>query len=213
MIKLGLLLVALTSCNRWVRPTPPAPETREAHIQQLRAVKVSMQCGNLIHHGSGVVVSDWQVLTAFHIVDCQSSLATIRVTDHTGEVFRFAPEKEWPSIDISRIQMATADSFDGKITPPTIRGRTMPMYEPVYIQTAMPKREEIIGEATGYSYGGSGYGSGGYRTFSYIAPTQSGNSGSGVYDIDGRLVGIHSKRSAETGLGYASLIVEEMIPR
>lgn len=214
MIRLGLLLTALVSCNQWVRPKQPVSEVREAHMQKLLAVKVEMRCGDSgkTHYGSGVMVSDWQVLTAMHVVDCQTAIANIHVTTNKGR-FRFASEKEWAGADISRIQMASADTLGIRVSPPTVRVRRMMTHDQVYIQAAMPKREELYGECSGYTYGGAEYGSKGYRTFSYTTSTQPGNSGSGVYDIDGNLVGIHVRHSDETEYGYASIVLDEMIPR
>jgi V8-like Glu-specific endopeptidase len=160
------------------------------------------------------MVSDWQVLTALHVVDCQSAIATIYVTNNKGKRWRFSPEKEWRGADISRIQMASADTFHRKISPPRLRLNHLTRYEPVYIQAGHPKREEVIGQSTGWSYGGNGYGEPLAGKFSYRdAATQPGNSGAGVYDREGQLVGIHVEHADGTKLGYASYVTEEMIPR
>ncbi len=217
MLRLGLLLTSLVACNQWVRPKPLSESLRSADEQKMYAVKVEARCapfgGSGVNRvGSGVMVSDWQVLTALHVVDCQPALVTIYVTSPKGR-WRFAPEKEWRGSDIARIQMASGDTFGQKVRPPVLRLARLPMYEPVYVQAAQPEREEIIGESTGYSYGGVTYGGYPKGEFSYKIRTQPGNSGSGVYDRFDKLVGIHTKRSEETNIAYASFILEEMIPR
>ena len=164
--------------------------------------------GESLKVGSGVMVSEWQVLTAMHVVDCQAAIARIHVITPSGKRYRFSPEKEWKEYDISRIQMASADSFRLGVSPPTLRLTSVAKHEPVYIQAAWPKRVEVMGEATGREYyGGQTYG--GYIT--YAAGTQSGNSGSGVYDIDGNLIGIHVGETA-IGTKKGSRVTSDMIP-
>jgi len=168
--------------------------------------------GGGLHIGSGVMVSEWQVLTALHIVDCQSAIANIHVTTDQGKRYRFSPEKEWRDMDISRIQMVCGDSFNRGVSPPTLRLTDLTIWEPLYIQAYEPKREEIIGEATGYSYGGSGYGGSRSTRASYKADTKGGNSGSPVYDINGDLVCIHVATRID-GTKECSIVADDMIPR
>jgi S1-C subfamily serine protease len=207
------IIFALIGCNAWVRPSPPPPDLRTPAEQQSYAVIVESHCSNSFEEkhntGSGVMVSDWQVLTALHVVDCQASIPDIHVTTRNGR-WRFSPEKEWRKTDVARIQISSADNLKQRVNPPAIRSSALASFEPVYVQAAWPYADEVIGQSTGYSnaFGGIGYGG----TFSYHAQTQPGNSGSGVYDRENRLVGIHIKH-ADTGVGYASYVTSEMIPR
>jgi V8-like Glu-specific endopeptidase len=158
------------------------------------------------------MVSEWQVLTALHVVECKSAIATIRVTTGEGKRYHFSPEKEWKDNDVARIQMSSGDSFNRDVSPPTLRLTRLTRWEPVYIQAAHPDREEIIGEATGYAYGGSGYGGSRDTRYVYKAATQKGNSGSAVYDINGDLVCIHVGYRADD-TKECGTVTEEMLPR
>jgi S1-C subfamily serine protease len=209
----AIIILGLTSCNAWVRPAPSPAQARFPADQQLLAVKVESTCdpfddGGNTKVGSGVIVSEWQVLTAFHVVDCGAAIANIHVTTKNGKRYRFSPEKEWQESDISRIQMATADRFRLGVSPPLIRLSSISKWEPIYIQAAWPDRVEIVGEPTGWGYYGEELSSG---KFKYSAPTQPGNSGSAVYDIDGNMIAIHIGETAY-GDKEGSRVVPVMIP-
>ncbi len=217
MIRAGLLLAALASCNAWTRPAPRQEEIRQPEVQRGMAVKVEATCdpfkdGGKSKAGSGVMVSEWQVLTAQHVIDCPSAIVSIHVTTDRGNRYRFSFEKEWKDNDVARIQMSSGDSFRRNVSPPTLRLTRLTRWEPVYIQAAWPEREEIIGEATGYAYGGSGYGGSRDTRSVYKAATQKGNSGSGVYDINGDLVCIHVGYRADD-TKECGTVTEDMLPR
>lgn len=209
MIRLGLLVAVLSGCNQWVRPTPYPADTRNSFEQQLATVSVQSSCdpfddGGKLHVGSGVMVSDWQVLTAFHVGNCSSSIPTIRVTTADG-TWRFAYEKSWPSVDVIRLQLSSADSITPRLVPPAIRDYALTQDEPLYINAGKPSWELIVGGATGDSFGED------LQTFTYGADTQSGNSGAGIYDFEGSLVGIHL--GTVGGRKYGARVTQEMIPR
>ncbi len=210
----AIIILGLTSCNAWVRPAPSPERTRVPTEQRDLAVKVEMRCNtfddtSVVRVGTGVIVSEWQVLTAMHVVDCQTDIARISVTTRAGKRYSFSPEKEWPKSDISRIQMASADSFRLDVSPPTLRLTPIPKFEPLYIQAAWPERVEVFGEATGHEYyGGNSYGG---SRLTYTARTQEGNSGSGIYDLDGHLVGLHSGVMKD-GYKAGSRVTHDMIP-
>ena len=219
MRRFALLSLTLLSCNRWVRPDPQPAVTRQPDSQSASAVRIEMTCdpfedGGKLSVGSGVMVSEWQVLTALHVVDCQSAIADIHVTTTAGRRYRFSPEREWVITSlaqrdgVARIQMASGDSLRPRFPPPTVRETLVTFYEPLYIQTAEPTHEEKIAEATGWEYGGASYGG---TTFTYKAPTVPGNSGSGIYDIDGQLVGVHLGTKGED-LRYGAIVTPDMVP-
>lgn len=207
-----LLLAAIASCNRLARPALLPVDRRSPDTQHAMAVKVIAYCSNgKRNSGTGVMVSGWHVLTALHVIECPSSVVIDVVSGERR--WRFTTEKEWRDADVARIQMDGAGEFNRKVNPPVLRLARLPMYEPVYMQAALPVWKEIAGESTGYSYGGVTYGAGSLRKeFSYEIISQPGNSGSGVYDRMGQLVGIHTKRSVVASIGYASYVIEDMIP-
>jgi hypothetical protein len=220
----GVAFILLTACNAWVRPTPPPPLHRSPEQQRAATVRIESRCdpfndGALtkLRVGSGVMVSDWQVLTALHVVECTSAIPTIKVFNQDGRMWKFAPEREWlytwlPGRDgIARIQMLSADTLRPRLVPPTLREKDwMGTREPVYIQTA---EQEKIFEATGWMYGGDGYGGKvyTYRPSGLSDPTEDGDSGSGEYDIDGALIGIHLGHMPD-GRSYGAMAQNVMLP-
>lgn len=227
MNRFSLLLLSLAACNQMIRPTPPEARPRNPSEQRASVVKIESYCGPFEEGvldrsaiGTGVIVSDWQVLTALHVVDCQSTIPTITVTNFRGLRWKMAPEREWlfeitgaPGRDgISRLQMASGDSFAPGFDPPAITGKVPDFWDPLYIETAFPERHETIGEATGLEYGGSQYGG---TIFTYEANTDFGNSGSPAFDINGYLVGIHlgkSNSEKDVMLRYGGLVTADMVP-
>jgi hypothetical protein len=216
---IGLLLL-LTSCNQWIRSSSPPAERRGLDRQRASAVKVIATCdpfddGGEIRSGTGVIVSEWQVLTALHIVDCTAAIAQIRVMSPDGRWRRFAPEKEWvfdilPGRDgIARIQLASADTLQPRIGPPSLAQYPALELETFFIQSAEPKWQTILGESTGRRYGDPVSSLGAVIT--YYAETEEGDSGSAVYDINGDLYGIHLGRWA-SDVRYAGVVTSEMIP-
>lgn len=184
--------------------------------QRLAAVSVTVDCDvddiRREHRtGSGVMVSDWQVLTALHVVDC-ISIPTIHVaTEH--DVWRFAPEKEWKiphsNDGIARIQMASGDHLSPRLRPPLLRLSDPDSYDPLYLQAGSPRFEERMQEASGWTYGGGTYGA---VMITYRGPTEEGNSGAGVYDMANRLVAIHLGHQEDGVRKYGMLVTPEMVP-
>lgn len=221
MNRLVLLTLTLTACNQWVRPTPPPASPRSIQDQWDAAVKIESSCdpfedGGRAGIGTGVMVSDWQVLTALHVVDCQSAIAQIKVTTSTGQRYRFAPEKEWvlkslkERDGIARIQLLSADTLSPRVRPPTLHEGPVVMDEPLYMQVTQPKQEERVMHATGWAYGGESYGG---TTITYTGISESGNSGAALYDIEGAITSIHLGSSGEPArLKYGAVVTPDMVP-
>lgn len=220
MIRLGLFLTVLSACNQWVRAEPPPAHTRSLSEQWDAAVTVKMTCdpfedGMLAHGrvGTGVMVSDWQVLTALHVVDCQSTVPSIWVTNKRGRTWRFAPEKEWvfdltgTRDGVARIQMRSADSLSPRFAPPTVVNDIPDPGELMFMQVAVPQKAEFIVEATGSAFGSKALGE---IVIKYWAQTRTGNSGAAVYNWNGDLVGIHLGRTTDE-IGYGAMVTPEML--
>ncbi len=212
--RLALLSLALLSCNRWVRSDPPPSQLRDPNSQHSMRALIEVRCNAFdddefmveTRKASGVIVSDWQVLTALHVVDCPA-IPVIHVVTDRGR-WRFAPEKEWRSVDVARIQMASGDDLGSGIKPPTLSEERLIRHDQVYIQTAFPQPSEVLGSVVD-GFGGNGYGGATY--FSYHATTEKGNSGSGIYDTKGNLVGIHVGKTA-AGTPYGAYVNPDMVP-
>lgn len=211
-----VLTLLLPACNQWVRPQPAEDRPRTLHEQRQAAMKVVAECdpfedGGTRHVGTGVMVSDWQILTALHVVDCPAALPTIRVTNVNGQTWRFAPEKEFVLTSlkkrdgVARLQLTSADTLVPRMNPPKISFDTTIMYEPFFVQVGAPRHAQLLGDA--YA-DGERYEN---ELVTYQAPTQSGNSGAGVYDLDNELVGIHLGDAGD-GRRYGARVTSEMIP-
>lgn len=226
--RVAISVLTLAACNKWVRPEPAPASTRTQHEQSASVVKIESRCdpfgnGTLGKSkvGTGVIVSDWQVLTALHVVDCPAAIPTIRVTNVNGLRWSIVPEREWeitipgnyPGRDgISRLQMATADSFSPGFDPPAVTGRTPEFYDMLYIHTAYPDRHETVAQASGIEYGGAQYGG---QIYTCWANTESGNSGSPQFDIDGFMIGLHLgvvNDDNDPMLRYGALVTAGMVP-
>lgn len=208
----SVLLLTL-GCNHWVRPEPPPPRTRTVDEARDMAVTVRVTCqsvgGRVDRVASGVAVTDWQVLTARHVVDCPT-YPDIWVETWTGERWRFAPEREWAEQDVARIQIRSRDrlrirdarGYQRTIIPPSLREPSWG--EQVFLFSAWPHWGELPGVVLSV----------GPWTVRTSAETTGGMSGSGVYDEWGHLVGIHTASwSGPFGTGAElGRATEEMVP-
>lgn len=185
-----LVLPLLISCISIPRVPP---DIRLAPEQIATAVLVATDCvaedgfsGALSFDnsgkGSGVIISERHVLTAAHAADCKGTvlpMSRVRLPD--GRQFRMVIDKIDHDLDLARLELASADTFKMKIPPPKV-GRIPVKDDPVCMATGMPKRGWNCGpmiETRGIN-----------RVILHAASTTMGNSGSGLYDGDGNLVGI-----------------------
>jgi V8-like Glu-specific endopeptidase len=215
----------LTACNAWVRPTPPPAQRRSTTDREDASVRIESYCdpfgdGTMAKatYGVGVMVSDWQVLTAIHLVECPA-IQSVRVTTNTGRFWRMSYQREWvndllPTRDgIIRLQLNSADTLSPNVPPPTLRPwpQTLSYDEPLWIQSYFGDGwtpEQSHAWASGHSYGSNN----GPEIFFYEGKTEEGDSGSGVYDQDGNLVGIHLGRLGSQDIAYGALVTQEMLP-
>jgi S1-C subfamily serine protease len=175
---------------------PGIPRAREA--QGLSTVRVDAMCIVLdpfsdgdtpkipdsIAFGSGmatgVIVSNRHILTANHAVACPE-IPYVTVVFPDGHRRRTMVIREDVKLDLALLEVQSADPIPGAY-PPTI-GSVQPG-DPVCSVTAAPTWGWNCGTVDKF-YDRSKKGDIGFRA--HIAP---GNSGSGLYDIEGRLVGI-----------------------
>ena len=152
--------------------------------------------------GSGVIMDSRTILTALHVVECPY-LRDIHVTTSTGKRVRATIDRSWPDRDIVRLIVDAKDGF-GDVAPLAI-GRPPEVGTVVCTASAVPERGESCGPMSGYSEtptcpsqkDGSGVWC--HDTL-YDAIAISGNSGSGMYDEAGALVGILTGGSAVWGI-------------
>ena len=168
---LSIVLAVCGACglpDRGVRR--PAPE------QDRAAVRIDTMCGS---SGSGVIVSRAQVLTALHVV-LSCPMGRLAVTDADGTV-RLAELEIATNRDVARLVLAEGEpdfpiGSIPRVKPARVGAR-------VCISAAAPKRGRACGTVRKVAPNPTG-------GVEHSAPTVPGNSGSGLYDAYGSLVGI-----------------------
>jgi hypothetical protein len=165
-----LLLILLVACRLpHIEPAPRMPWQQHASD-----VRVESSCGEFGNNGSGsgVIISERHVLTAAHVVSC-SSLPYVHVTLASGRRLRMIVERDdlmfGSGTDVARLEIASAEWFDVGIAPPALG--------------------TLVGGMTVCLMAGCG------RAYPYDrglveVPSSPGDSGLGVYDWYGRLLGI-----------------------
>ncbi len=130
--------------------------------------------------GSAVIVSSSQVLTAFHVVDDPACMYSVEYPDASRVAMRV--EAVWQPLDVARLTTLTGTFKE----PPILGIGVAPLPgDTVCIVSAIPHYARSCGEVQWY--GGPIDKAGNLR---HDALTQPGNSGAGVYDRRGLLVGI-----------------------
>lgn len=145
-------------------------------------------------YGSGVILDARHVLTALHVVDCHYDQAIV-VTMSNGRRIRMHTEKIWRDSDLARLVIASAAKF-GDIAPPMIA--PIHLGESVCTDVAYPDRGGACGIVFDMRPSAD-------LNVAMHLPVYHGNSGGGIYDTDGNLVGIVTASTFDTadpiGLG------------
>lgn len=172
---LGVVLVL--GCGGRLGRTPVGPNhAANLMAQRARAVIVSTPCGS----GSGVAVGPHHVLSAAHVATCLTGDITIKAGD--GKVRDAVVEIVSLEADLVRLRIVGEDlPFHPLETAPVEDGMH------VCIVSTQPDAGRRCGRVREIRPYGPG-------NVSHTAFTLAGNSGSGVYDGRGRLVGIATHR-------------------
>jgi S1-C subfamily serine protease len=176
---LAALFLLATACSCGAVPkrtveVPPADRAL-AREEAARAVAVAALCGEAgTAFGSGVIVGPSTVLTALHVVGhCENPVVLVQTTDE--KVRAVVVTAKW-SADVARLELV-AGTFDAPVLE---RGPRPEPGDRVCVVAAVPDRLRRCGEVDKYGTDG----------MYHSAPVQRGNSGGGVYDSAGRLVGV-----------------------
>jgi S1-C subfamily serine protease len=148
--------------------------TRSPAQQSLAAVEVTVECPDRPRHGSGVVVDRGHVLTAAHVAPCMGARV---VVVQGGRSFEMRIERIDLRHDIALLAGSDLDA------PPVLRG-TWIMSTRVCFEARVPRVMRSCGKVRPNPYPLR------LDRVNHEAITWPGNSGSGVYDDAGRLVGI-----------------------
>lgn len=176
------MLIMVSGCCRTVRPAVPrggdarTPAEQDAAAAEVHAVCVTPDSKIRINLGSAVLISETTALTAAHVIQCDGVPAV---------VLKFSGGERKASVtlvdvrgDIARLTLTEPLTSPG----PARFGPTPPVDARVCLATAIPSRGRSCGEIGSYDDPPG--------DANHDAITEPGNSGSGVYDASGRLVGI-----------------------
>lgn len=213
-----IALVEVTSGCGMVRYVPP--HLRSIADQELTAVSVSSSCvlndptlqpgesPDLPHDhftqlwgriGSGVIVDERHVLTAYHITTCPDFPA-VDVVLSDGRHFFMAVQKEDEGADLALLVISSADYFHVNVAPPIVAGPPV-AGDALCVAAAYPRREWHCGFVDSVHDDARG------PDVELIASSKKGNSGGASYDSLGRLVGISSlgSKTNQEWVGITSL--------
>lgn len=177
----------------------PAEQTRAS-------VVILSHCSNFlpgyVSAGSGVQVSPTQVVTAAHVVDCVDDKA--HTTGQVSDVWAFETDGTGHPMRVDRVdeladqaRLSIADDAEFYRTPSLRFGAVGPG-DQACISTGGPTRDRRCGVVDDAPDG----------WISFSIPVEPGNSGSPLYDRDGRLVGIVTRhRMLSTGQNTGGLAV------
>lgn len=127
--------------------------------------------------GSGVLVADRLVLTAAHVVACEGTVSIQVTVMATGQELTATAETIDTNSDIARLTLS-----EPVAATPMTYGPRPELDDRVCLVSAVPEYTRRCGNVQSFREGKG--------DVWHDAITQPGNSGGGVYDSRGRLVGI-----------------------
>lgn len=187
---LGLVALVATCSACGATQHPQRTEADRANS----AVTIAVQCPDGTQRGSGTVVSHDRVLTAFHVVVCDGGiLGPITVSGGDGTWYKADIDVVVLHLDTVRLRIdgdMTKWMSDVEIGPVPYVG------EEVCESTGYPRWTYRCGRVQP-QWDGEGW----TRQFRFGFMAEHGNSGAGIYDQHGRLIGLVSQwRACEGGV-------------
>lgn len=183
------LLAACDACSA-LPPVPAAPRPLDA--REATSVRIDVLCeagdpfdpDNVIpwvapKGGSGVLISPRRVITAAHVISCPT-LPGVIVTLANGDRRSGVVVAEDGEADVAMIEAAAANDFAP--VAPAIIGPPPPVESVVCATHSLPDKGTDCGPVEESGPEGT----------AYRAHVRHGNSGGGVYDEEGRLIGVVS---------------------
>jgi S1-C subfamily serine protease len=162
--------------------TPLVAELRDQLHQIRDTVRIEATCGDAVWMGSGTLISATQIITARHVVDCTTGGAITARRLFSRDKYPIHVEFESdPEHDIARAVLAGGARLEDVSAP--VVGPSPSVGDHLCFVTGAPLVEIQCGDATGLES----------PLVVHNATTVPGNSGAGVYDRSGKLVGVVSK--------------------
>lgn len=198
---LALLVITSMTCGGCAHAIKASQAARTTEDERTLTVQISVRCENFPAGaevwGSGAVISPTEILTAAHVVDCQipdpktgqpvgpsgkPTRILVSQPDHIGRPMRLIVS--FVTNDLARLRIADDGEFYG-FAPARIAG--VKQGDVVCVSTGVPRRDVRCGLVEEKTTRQSG-------DVSISMPGYPGNSGSAVYDLKGRLVGVLTQR-------------------
>lgn len=195
----AIALFTMCSCAHvpkatWIEiDVPTAPDTETESITRLVQVRTwcitetTTAIGVAMQSGSGVAVSDTEILTALHVITCEVGLPFVQVTTYQGRTFVVNVMGRYKPYDIARLRMPP-DSELGIGVKPVRYGGKPAAGAVVCSRVAIPKLGFHCGFINELTPGEPAGDASGDITGTFFA--EHGNSGAALYNTDGELVGI-----------------------
>jgi S1-C subfamily serine protease len=161
----------------------PSPYGRTAFEQRAMRVGILATCPAVkgAWGGTGVIVSPTEILTAAHVVKCPDAVIVVQQEGKPPRHVRV--DRIDIDVDLAKlVLMPGMPEFDSaQVLVASVRD-----YQTVCAAVVLPVAEYRCGEVDNAEW--SDY------EVAFNAPVESGNSGSGLYDARGRLVGIVTRK-------------------
>jgi hypothetical protein len=178
-----LLLAMCGACVAFARPSPePGPRGLTVAEERAAAMYVYVTCASGDDaSGSGVLVDHDRILTAAHVVVCDDGNppTSVRAGPRLDDIRTASVERLSIDADVAALRLETPVS-DIRPASDWSSAREGSL---ICASTSLPERTWGCGNISALS-GASG------NDIDHTEPTDYGNSGAGMYDGGGRLIGI-----------------------
>ncbi len=176
---LAFVLFTVTTCAGCGALVRQATRSRTVGDQNQATVRLEVRCGTMIQGGSGVLLGRFEVLTAAHVVDCDTT--PVIIATQLGDFgHNMKVVLEAPGADLARLEIVDDSEF-WRSTVAEVAD--VEVHDLVCVATGRPAYEFHCGvverrlDTPGHD-------------LALSVPVERGNSGAAVYDVKGRLVGI-----------------------
>lgn len=193
---LALVVLIMSSCVGCIAGLRTESNLRSAAQKRALTVQINTRCSRYSYQGSGVVISKTEILTAAHVIDCaivepitgmlipNGSPIEIIAAQPDGIGRRLLLVRADVTRDVARLRIADAGEFYD--VPDRATFAVVRPEDRVCVSVGRPMRDLRCGTVD-ERFGRPA------DDLSLSFPVEPGNSGSGVYDRRGRLVGIITK--------------------